>query len=475
MRPIKSKGGSLRHWGMLGSLSTICPLDCDFCLRKGSPPGLTVDSRPFTKSVEEVERICREIACEGNEFDSDEDVGEYFFNEHLIAIIKKFREFFPGEVIDFTTNGIGLTRENVSALSRLGPIFLQVSLNSADPVIRKKVMKDHDPGVAIGGIKLLREYRIPYSGTIVAWPTIPEDDIVKTIRYLDASEALSIKVNLPGYTRFFPGPVSFNTEDKWGSLVDLVSHMRQSIECPITWEPFMYAGSPFTPVVTGVIKNSPAASAGMRAGDIIEEIGGEKILFRERARLLMIQRSEDDRRRDVAVSRDGHRIRLDVRDDDADEDDRYPYKPARFPRQGKMFGAFIHQGIDPLVLKRIGELAERHGAKRVLFISSMMLADSTRPIVVGIARELFPGIRVDVVPAENRFFGGNVMIGDLLVVSDYVQCIMEYSGLHGPPALAIIPMSAFNMGRDLLGIDYKAIGESTGIPVELLPVPRIMV
>lgn len=464
-----------RHWNMLGSISTVCPLDCEFCYRKGNPDGLIFDSSPRQKTVSDIEKTCSAVAYEGKRFDPLEEVGEYFSNKHLIPIIRKFREYFPDELVDFTTSGINLTRTNVEQLSKLGPIFLQVSLNSANPGIRKKIMGDPRPEIAIEGIELLREYGIPFSGTIVAWPTIPEEDIKCTIHYLDELDPVVIKINLPSYTRFFPQDVIFDTFEKWMSLVELVSNVRNDISTPVTWEPFMCMGDPLTPVVTGVVKNSPAARVGIKASDIIRTVDNEPIFFREQARRLLIQRHENDRHREITVERYGTEIEFEIWNYDREQDDRYPHKPPFHPQKDKMFGLFVHQGLDVFSLKRLGAIIEKHKARHVLFLSSFFLAPVTRRLVEYLGQDLFPQTDVFVLAPENHLFGGNIMIGDLLVVSDFIRSIDDYISTSGRPDLVVIPNSPFWNGMDILGVDYRKIGSGCGVLVELLPVQRVMV
>jgi len=81
-----------------------------------------------------------------------------------------------------------------------------------------------------------------------------------------------------------------------------------------------------------------------------------------------------------------------------------------------------------------------------------------------------------VVP-ENRFFGGNIFMGDLLVVGDFIRCIEKHGAKEGGnPDLVVIPSSPFNLsqwGRDLTGRCYLDIERETGIPVALLPCDTI--
>ncbi len=465
---------ALGYWSMLGTISSVCPLDCDFCFRKGTPGGLILDSSPRVKTVADVNRLCMEIKS-GKRFDFLQDVGEYFFNANLISIIRNFRKHFPNELVDFTTSGVNLTRENVKELSKLGLIFLQVSLNSANPSVRKRVMGDKNPKVAIEGIKWLREYGIPFSGTIVGWPTIPEDDIRNTIHYLDSFDPVAIKINLPSYTRFFKGSVKFDTKNKWESLIKLVDEIRNKISTPITWEPYMCAGDPILPVITGVVKNSPAAYFGIRVNDSIKEVNGIKILFREQARRMLIQVNENDRCRQITLERNGKEIKIDLVDEYEWHEDRYPHKPVFHPREGKTFGLLIHQGLDVYGVMHLSKIIQQNGAKKVLFLSSTFLASTSAQLVEHLQDRLFNNINVTVMAPENRFFGGNIVIGDILVVSDYLNSIKIYTKNYGKPDLVVLPGSPFWNGYDLRGKHWKEIEKHARVPVKLLPTKRIMV
>ncbi|MDD4859053.1 MAG: hypothetical protein PHR56_02485, partial [Dehalococcoidales bacterium] len=76
-----------------------------------------------------------------------------------------------------------------------------------------------------------------------------------------------------------------------------------------------------------------------------------------------------------------------------------------------------------------------------------------------------------------RYFGGNIFMGDLLVVQDFIDAIAEYIERTGKrPDLVIIPSSPFNLsgwGRDLTGRVYLDIQRHAGVPVELLPCETI--
>jgi hypothetical protein len=83
-----------------------------------------------------------------------------------------------------------------------------------------------------------------------------------------------------------------------------------------------------------------------------------------------------------------------------------------------------------------------------------------------------PGLRLDIEVPRNRFFGGNVHMGDLLVVQDFIDHIKEYiDRTKKAPDLVVIPSTPFGLGqwgRDLTGRVYLDIKRDVGVHVELL-------
>jgi len=80
-------------------------------------------------------------------------------------------------------------------------------------------------------------------------------------------------------------------------------------------------------------------------------------------------------------------------------------------------------------------------------------------------------IEIQVIVPPNRFFGGNIFMGDLLVVDDFIEAIKEYLQRETAPDLIVLPSTPFSLGdwrRDLTGRVYKEIERAVGIPVVLL-------
>ncbi|WP_296524208.1 radical SAM protein [Rhodoplanes sp.] len=453
-------------------MSTRCPLHCDFCYHLGNPPEVITGRIASLKTPHMVRELCRQIAA-GNYPAFDDRVGEYFANPHILDNIRVFREYFPDDQIDFTTSGFGLTEDRVAALATLQPVFLQVSLNTADAATRRRIMKDPMPEVAIAAIRHLCDYRVPFSGTIVAWPGLELDDIANTIRYLDAHQAVSIKINLPSYTRFFPISEDFDTFETWSRLTELVRGLRREVATPVTWEPYFFDASPFDAVVVGVVRNSPAARAGLRPGDRLLEIDGETVVFLEQARRLLIRRDLADDRRRLTVDRDGCVVSVDLVEEGGRDHDDYPHKPRGHSAVGRMFGVFLHQGLDLFALGQVRRRLAERPAGRTLLLTSTLLAPQVEALFA-MAAPLGPG-EVTVSAAPNRYFGGNVMIGDLLVASDIVEAIRLDEAAHGTPDLIVVPGSSFNDGRDLVGAPTSDIVTATSAEVMILSNARILV
>lgn len=461
-----------RNWIQLGSISSYCPLDCRFCFRKGQSKTELLHNKPSFKKIDDVKKICKDILNNNIRYDFMEDVGEYLVNKDFFPILKEFRSHFPDETIDFTTSAITLTKERVGELGKYNPIFLQVSLNSANPDIRKSVMNDKDPMVAIESIKYFKDNGIIYSGNIVAWPTIPIDDIVETIFYFDKHMASTIKINLPSYSKFHPtDDIHLFNVSTWDNIVKVVEVMRTMVSTPILIEPFMYKNSPVKPVISGVIKNSPAYYAGIMEKDIISKINSKEILYREQARNEMIQKSEDDIYRSIELVRGSEVVNIDLYDSKKE----YPYATKKHSRVGKMFGLIIHQGIDLKVFSQIKEQIVKHQSKHTVVIGSEILFNEMYNLIGSLKDSLFKGIKIELIKAKNIYYGGNVVVGDLLVVSDFIGAIKEYCSKNVEPDLITIPGTSFNYGKDLLGISHKEIEYATGIKVELIHMDRILV
>ena len=133
---------------------------------------------------------------------------------------------------------------------------------------------------------------------------------------------------------------------------------------------------------------------------------------------------------------------------------------------------FLGTGLRLSYIERLKELIDLHQAKNVLFLSSALVKPTFEQCLA--ESHLFDDSRlqIEVEIPSNDFFGGNIFMGDLMVVQDFIDCIKAYQErTKRRPDLIMIPSSPFSLGqwgRDLTGRVYLDIEREVGIPVELL-------
>lgn len=466
----RAKTGSV--FSELWHLSTACNMRCPFCYEEGDPEtGSVLNEAAGMVTMEEIEvRLrYREPATGTGVFQPLTYVNEIFCNPRAMDIIERLRAESPHEVLTFVTNGTYLTEDVVRRLAALRPIFFNFSVNSLDPEIRRRILRDSEPETAIRAVELLRDYEIPYLGSLVCWPTIPWSDIEATVRGLDRAGCAIIRYSLSAYSRHLKGR-RYERAEFWTKGLEVARALAAEVRTPIKIEPYHYMDRTNLPHVAGVIRGSPAEAAGLAAGDRVERVGGKAVPTANHALGAL-----------ACAARRGEGIELELRRGDGSSycarlDHRagtwhYPYS-AMQGMKGFQWGLFLIDNIKFSHLVEMRTLIDRHRARRVLVCSSELM----RPIVSRMIEEsgAFADLELHVEVPPNRFFGGTVILGDLLVVEDYVEFIREFRARSAAPVdLVIIPSSPFSRGewqRDLTGTPAAEIARRTGVEVAFVHV-----
>lgn len=455
----------------LGSPSTYCNLDCVFCYEKGNPKrktGWSVKS-PLLSVNETRARLRNYSRQEGRVLAPiAAAVREPFLNRDYLKILKMVRVKMPQDYFYLISNGSFLTEENVAKLAKLMPLEILVSLNTANPKLRAKFMRDPNPEVAIKGIPLLRRYKVPFVGGIVAWPEFTIDDLENTIRFLDANEALKIKIHLAGRTRYFPLKKNIDFELHYEEVINLVKKLRKQIRTPIVFSMELYAENDSVPQVLGTIRNSPAEKSGIRPEDVIVKIGSRLVSTQYEARfhLKRLRGSAIE----LQICRDGNILHLIV---NPSTKFKYPFNKSVYANH-PFSGVVVAEGLNPLDLRKIEKIVGDSGAKKVLVLSSKVM----KPLFEEQLCKFYDigDCKFFIEVPEHRFWGGNIMVGDLYVVSDFVRHIDSFIEREGlKPDIVIIPSTPFSLwGHDLNGTHFSDIERLTGAKVELLRTARIM-
>ncbi len=454
-----------------------CNCDCIMCYNKGNPPSLALKSskRRATDEFNEIKaRLNYFSPAEGvSLFPSLGTSWEVTAHPYFMEILRSLREK-NSKPLRITTNGRNLTPKMTEELAKFKPLYLYLSLNSSSPQRRQRLMRDDKPQIAISAPKLLRDKGIPYAVVIVPWPvdSIGEmcDDLHKTIIYANDCGAHLVEVNLPGYSRWFSHQKMFNLDEVWKACVSTIRGLREEMGCPIVAMPTMYEENLYEerknlPRIIGLVQNSPAARSELSKGDIITAINNIPVGTRPQARdmLSMLQKGEY-KQADLAVDREHQKFTVKINLDDFS----YPFTKAFDKHLGIIF---MGTGLRLSYIERLKEIIDEHKAKQVLFLSSALV----RPTFEQCLRESrlldAADLKINIEVPQNSYLGGNIFMGDLLVVQDFIDCIEQYLLGNSEPDLIVIPSSPFALGnwkRDLTGRVYLDIEREVGIPVRLL-------
>ncbi len=453
-----------------------CDGDCLFCYNRGNPPSLALGNlrRPASEEFEEMRTRVRYFPPGAGLclFPSLGDIYEVLTHPHFMEVLRLLRQK-TSKVFRITTNGMKLTPGMIADLAELKPIYLYLSLNSASLCRHRKLMKGRKPEIPINALPLLKERGIAYAVTIVPWPIDSVDemleDLAKTVAYADEHDPHIIEINLPGHSQYFSSIELFDLDEVWSKVVSQARKLRETVTSPIVVMPSMYEENLYEnrknlPKIMGLVKNSPAAISGLMRGDRILEINGLRISTRPQARdILSIVKESGSKEAHLLIERDNHTLPVTMNL----ESFSYPYSKDTDNYLGIVM---MGTGFRLSYLEKLKDIVDSHRARNVLFLSSGLVKPSFQQALA--ESYLFSEVRIAIEVPRNNFFGGNIFMGDLLVVQDFIDCIEGHlaRGETGPD-LIVIPSSPFNLGgwgRDLTGRVYLDIERSVGIPVELL-------
>jgi hypothetical protein len=298
-------------------------------------------------------------------------------------------------------------------------------------------------------------------------------------------------------------------------IVALVRRLRGKVRSPLLFIPALFGNDcGLEARIEGVAPESIGGLVGLQSDDRIIEIEGETIQSRTHA-LKMLRHYQAKLLHFLSQERLFLKVRLALLEALADKMHKYPLRikvkrgnnilsfnlteplthrevlsrvlskqhVSFFPLDREPpdyvhpFGICLPSDFDFDTLEDLRNIISRREAKRVLVMSSRLV----RPLFekamekTEFQRKIGSHVQLYISVPENAFFGGNVIIGDLLVVSDFINEVRRFVSTTGIiPDLLIIPSSPFNpWGLDLCGHSYLEIETSTGIDVELIYCTRV--
>lgn len=443
-------------------LTSRCNLRCLFCSHIGNPPAFKIPFLPDrTRRQWEADL---ELLEPGKKIVIGESAtripeGEPFLHPELFSVLTALRRRFPGTLIQVTTNGTYLLGAAEQLLD-LKPVEVVVSLNTADPLLRQRLLGDTDPSRVLEGIKQLGGKGVPFHGSVVFLPHhMGWEDLIETLSFLEAHGARTVRVVMPGISRWAlkrkKEMQGFPSLQEWYFLACRLEEVKSQYSFPVLCEPPAWLlGSEeeecLFPRVAGVIAGSPAAAAGIKPGECIQAVEGEKVFSRVDAFHRVLKAANP---RVLVATGAGAENNL----------------PPGSRREvvinkaaGQLSGLAMDYDFDPQVALRLQRALQKGPSLLLTSVLGSKVVQAVVKRLAGGGRDCFLHV------AHNRFLGGNINCAGLLTVPDLEAAYWEFKRRKPEVDVAqvIVPEIVFDhRGRDLTGTGVWELEEVLGIPV----------
>lgn len=478
---IKNKESFIiKHNTNPGSLMQLfrkpCRIHCEYCYQDGVPEDFPFNAKKISdeeildriKYFEKDRELFHRVV-----YNVDEIISHPLFFPSLKTLRKKTND--PFSII---TNGECLTEDNIIKIKELMPASVHISITSVNYETRKRVTKDKDPSIAINGLKLLNAHRIPFGIRMVAWPGISFNDIEESIAFTDKLLPMYIQILLPGYSKYFKKPFKEDSIAYYKKTIDFITSIRHKYNTDIyfdlnKFEELYHRLDPLVPRINYIMPNSPAYKAGMKKGDIIHSILGRRVFFRKHANAI-ISKMET-----IVNETDINMIVIDGNNNMSERIIKKEYLRNDYPYYTwqKDMGIHIDDGLEPQAVQQINHLISVYNSKNAVILSTSLMKYSLSHLLEKWIR-IKQGTKLNIHITKNHFWGGNIIIGDLLTVEDFIIAIKEALEDHPDTDLFIIPSSSFSTWkRDMTGRLFYEIQRhfhnNKNFAIEMLYYPRM--
>lgn len=420
-----------------------CNTSCIFCSHKQNPRNVETFRMP-KMSLEDFKEVIEFLSSDRKIIIGESATriveGEPFLYRDILPLMSMIRKKFRKTAIQITTNGTLLEESAIHFLKDLGNVELNISLNCVEADKRTMVLGKNACRNIAEKIKLLKN-NIIFSGSCVVVPGVVErEEVEEVVRLLDENGAQSVRVFLPGYSKL--SGVRQNFESIHAETVSYVNAFRNKYSLPLIVEPGLITDLECR--IEGIIKDSPAYLAGLKHGDIILEVNGQKFVTRVAA-FDRIFRLKDPV---LTILREENLLKFKV------------VKPVNTSA-----GLVVLFDIVPETASLVEKAVCRNKAESVLIITSELAGALVEKYLENYEFQF----TYDIIRAKNEFFGGTIMCAGLLTVCDIIVCVRGYLDKHTKPDMILLPAVMFDYDRkDLVGTSIKEIERQFCIPVDTI-------
>jgi hypothetical protein len=456
---------------LLNNLARKCDSDCEFCYHKGNPLDFALGKKEEFVSELEMDTRVHFFDKENDKmlFEANYEVKELLYDPKTLKYLKQLRSK-TNELYTINTNGLGLDEYTITKLAELKPLAVVFSVNSINQEKRDLIMKNSKKIDIYQVLTLLSSYKLTFVPSVAMWPTMSFDEIEHLIQVCDQFSPYFIRLIMPGYTDHFPKKPEGDFQGHFEQCLDMIYNLRSKIDTPLVIYPEAYVSHTYQlhnkPYLIGTVKGSPVYKSGLKANDVITKINGMKIDTRAEATAVLFLINELKSSLNIEYIRDGG-VHLATVDTEAWD---YPYDPAA---DFAPLGAMLSGSLRKSYVKEIQSLIESSKAKHILVMTSKLMINQVLDIFEQASCPLMTDEReIKLCIPENKYLGGNIIIGDMLATSDFILEIEKQKKLDKRVDLVLLPSSIFygskGWNRDLSGIYYKEIERVTGIKTCLI-------
>jgi pyruvate-formate lyase-activating enzyme len=422
-------------------LTSRCNVSCIFCSNRQNPPTVITHRLPVLPLTSVLELAAfldprRKVII--GESATRLDEGEPFTHPEIMVILQNLRRLLPQTTLAVTTNGTLLTPPMVQTLVELQPLELTISLNSATARGRYQLMGDRAPERVWTALHLIKRAKLPFHGSLVAMPhQVGWSDTAATVRCLAEHGALTIRVFLPGYTKYAPPALQFPL-NLWSEVITRAQEWTRQYNVPVIPEP--YLPEDLMPSIWGVMQNTPAQSAGLLPEDVILAVNRRSM----RTRVEAFQTVEALQNPLLTIKR-GEQITT-----------------IKLHKAAHQAPGFVM--LYDFAPRRAAEIDR--AVKRFRAAKTLLLASEFAYYILQQAAAKFALPSIVIRPVVNHFFGGSIKAAGLLVVADMLAAAQE-ALTSAQYDLLLVPREAFDSQLlDLTGQAVHELENALSLPVQ---------